>query len=282
MARVLGGAFSLVPGIAGAQNADAVRWHEDWPRVSAAEIVATELLLAGALVLERAAPEPLGSASGPVLFDDAARRALRLDDEADREAARNVSDTMLYSLLAWPIALDGVVVAGVAHASTDVFAQTSLVALESYAISWALVNATKVAVGRRRPSDDCAPGDTRATCDDANRRHSYPSGHAALAFTAAGLVCVSHRHLPLYGSGALDATACIGAVGLASTVSVLRVAADRHWTSDVLGGAFIGALSGFVVPSLLHYRSRRPGETTSASAAALERPPVVLGHTGTF
>jgi hypothetical protein len=55
----------------------------------------------------------------------------------------------------------------------------------------------------------------------------------------------------LYGSA--DAVVCPTALGLAAALSLLRVVADRHWTTDVIGGALVGSTFGTVV-SAVHLR----------------------------
>jgi membrane-associated phospholipid phosphatase len=52
------------------------------------------------------------------------------------------------------------------------------------------------------------------------------------------------------------AVAWIGGVGISSATAALRVAAGRHFTSDVITGALIGMGVGAAVP-LAHVRPRR-------------------------
>ena len=51
----------------------------------------------------------------------------------------------------------------------------------------------------------------------------------------------------------------IWAAGLAvaAVTAYLRIAADRHYASDVTVGAAIGSLTGFAVPYLFHNPKRR-------------------------
>src|SRR6185503_7716204 len=63
------------------------------------------------------------------------------------------------------------------------------------------------------------------------RHGSFPSGHAATIFTAAG-VCVLGLRLGLAWSLAL--------IGIATLVGVSRVVVGAHWPLDVLAGAFGG------------------------------------------
>lgn len=83
---------------------------------------------------------------------------------------------------------------------------------------------------------------------------AFWSGHTTIVAASAGLVCANHQYIPLWGSSAADAGAC----GLASTAALVtavsRLAADRHYASDVIVGLGIGFGFGYGVPTLLHYR----------------------------
>ena len=63
-------------------------------------------------------------------------------------------------------------------------------------------------------------------------RHSFPSGHVALAFTGAELMRSE------YGT-----TCGIGGYAIATGVAFLRLYNNKHWLNDVLMGAGIGILS---------------------------------------
>jgi hypothetical protein len=61
---------------------------------------------------------------------------------------------------------------------------------------------------------------------------------------------------------------------------VLRIVYDEHWASDVLVGATVGTLSGYVLPSLLHYGfggGRAVGELRSGSFWMV---PSIVGYPG--
>jgi membrane-associated phospholipid phosphatase len=68
---------------------------------------------------------------------------------------------------------------------------------------------------------------------------SFPSGHTAIAFTNAALLYYEYKDSNLWyaSSGFLFATA----------TGILRIANNRHYTSDVLTGAGIGLASGLIV-----------------------------------
>ena len=100
--------------------------------------------------------------------------------------------------------------------------------------------------------------------DDANL--SFYSGHTNLAFAMAassGTVAFlrNYRLAPL-----------VLATQLASAFSVgyLRIAADKHYLSDVMTGAVLGSLIGTLVPLLFHGpSSAEAAETTGTNAQAL-------------
>jgi hypothetical protein len=69
----------------------------------------------------------------------------------------------------------------------------------------------------------------------------------------AGLTCVHHQHMPLYGGGAPDALVCYGMLGATVATGVFRLMADRHYFSDILVGGLVATLAGYVLPSWLHY-----------------------------
>lgn len=75
----------------------------------------------------------------------------------------------------------------------------------------------------------------RSVRPDGTDDRSFPSGHAAVAFTGAELVRMEYG----WGWGA-------GAYAVAASVAALRLYNGRHWLSDVLAGAGIGVLSAHV------------------------------------
>jgi membrane-associated phospholipid phosphatase len=102
----------------------------------------------------------------------------------------------------------------------------------------------KVLVRRKRPVLYTA--DAMAAYGERESQVSWPSDHAALSFAAATsyLVISGKQHLPHRRRNAILLYA--GAVG----VSVLRVAAGKHFPTDVLGGAALGAGIGWLVPTI--------------------------------
>ena len=93
--------------------------------------------------------------------------------------------------------------------------------LRAQFLSQGLVQATKHAVRRDRPTGECC---------------AFPSGHAASAFAAASVL---ERHFGYRGS--------LPALAGAFYVGASRLVDQRHFLSDVMFGASIGMASGWTV-----------------------------------
>ena len=144
---------------------------------------------------------------------------------SDIRAARNASNALLWtefaSALTLPLILER-------RTETDV-ANATFLGLESLLITYAVTTVAKDLVRRLRP--DVATVDHQP-------HQSFFSGHTSMSFAAATSVAIYALEFDWGG----DAAPAIGAVFLAAaaTVGVLRIAAQRHWLSDVVTGALIG------------------------------------------
>jgi membrane-associated phospholipid phosphatase len=133
---------------------------------------------------------------------------------------------------------------------------TGLHTFESIVLAEAITGVTKSLVGRSRPF--VSPTDPfrykfGAGIHDDTRR-SMPSGHttAAFAAAAAGASEVGHwwpQHRLL---------ASVTLYSAASLVGLSRMYNNKHWASDVVVGAGIGAFSGWKVVGYTHAHPNNP------------------------
>lgn len=87
---------------------------------------------------------------------------------------------------------------------------------------------------------------------------SFPSGHTAIAFTNAALLYYEYKDSNLWyaSSGFLFATA----------TGILRIANNKHYTSDVLAGAGIGLAAGLIVSYWNPFKSITFGKKNKTTA----------------
>lgn len=190
---------------------------------------------------------------GGIAFDTALRDRLSLGNFDDRSAASTASDVTLIALVAQRL-IDDSLVAWAGHGAGDVAWQMAAINLQALTFTLAASSTTKHAAARERPNGRACRTDPSydRRCEQQRGGGSFYSGHTSLAFTAAGLTCMHHLKLPLYG-GAGDTIACAGATLAAASVGFERILADCHYASDVLVGAAAGALSGFLLPWVSFY-----------------------------
>jgi hypothetical protein len=294
---------SLLPTVARADSPkadpDAVEWSESWRRVRVWEVVDSLALTVGDTLFEDHVPLPDHATwTKPILFDTWARNVLRGRTAAVQSFASTSSDFMFKAGALVPFLVDDYFGALSLHENADVAWQLTVMDLQSFGVAGLASLAAEHGVGRARPYTlSCggpadveldAQGHLLHTCGGSNDFRSFFSGHATSTATAAGLVCIHHQHLPLFGGGFADLAPCLLMIGVSVTAGVLRLVYDEHWTSDVIAGWVDGALAGYVLPWALHFRSERPiGEI---KAGTLEMAPTLLprqtgaelGVVGTF
>ncbi len=235
-------------------RANLVRWDPTWPRFRTAEYVVTGIM--GISVFAGSAIPPAENNWRPIgTFDAGVRDALRLRSESARKTAADVSDLVL-TLMVNQLVVDAMLVAWWGHDRPSVASQLVLMDMEAIAVTGGIQSIVSGLSSRWRPYRDTCVGPLDAQtrdCRDNKQYRSFFSGHTSGAFTVAGLMCMHHAYLPLYGGGAREKLVCVASFAAAATVGMLRMAADQHFLSDVLVGATIGTLGGLGVPWLLHY-----------------------------
>lgn len=107
----------------------------------------------------------------------------------------------------------------------------------------------KTAIRRVRPyvynDDPDIPFDKKLT---KTARQSFPSGHAINAFASA--VFLSTVFGRLHPSSPARPWIWGGSLAAAGTVGLLRYQAGKHFPTDVLAGAAIGSVLGWVIPKM--------------------------------
>jgi membrane-associated phospholipid phosphatase len=243
------------------------RLHWQWRRWGAIDYALTVATVAGYLSVEFGAGPPAEPRwRGGILFDRSLRRLIVAETRGARDAWNTASDVlalipqglMVFDSLIVPLLSD--------DWNTEVAWQLSVIAIQSEALTGLLSRAGHYGIARARP-------DTGPCIEDASYSSgcfrgtsaSFPGGHVASAAVGAGVVCAHHLHLPLYGGGFWDTAACLTNVGIAAATGYARMAADRHYVSDTLLGAALGAATGFLLPSLVHYQGGTSGGREGAS-----------------
>jgi membrane-associated phospholipid phosphatase len=129
----------------------------------------------------------------------------------------------------------------------------------SFITSVVVVPAIKVVVGRSRPSED----EGRFRFRPFSGRSSFPSGHAAQAFTVASVVAAHYESIWIRGT----------AYGLATLAGLARIDRGRHYASDVAAGALIGASIGTAV---VHLHEKEKGRVVLSPIIDRERGGILL------
>jgi membrane-associated phospholipid phosphatase len=225
------------------------------PETSTADLVLTGAAVAISLGGAVASPNPRHFRGG-LLFDEDVRDALRVRSTSGRYAVRDTSDVGLSLEATWPFLVDALITAWWYRGNDEIARRMALVDAEAFAIIGAVHGVTNNAASRERPyGRECGVGlpSESVDCQGNVRYRSFFSGHAAISFTGASLVCVHHVGLGLLGPPG-DALSCVGGYAVAAATTTFRVMADMHYATDVLTGALVGTAVGLGIPLLRRSR----------------------------
>ena len=262
-----------------------VRWNKRWRKFELGNYIATGAMLAttlGSLAIPPDEERWLQTNT----FDVNMRNALRLSARGGQEAARDASDILL--LVSTNLLLvDSLIVAWWGHDAGSVAFEMALMGVEALAFNNAINGLVSALSSRQRPYGDRCTGASNeelVDCRSSKRYRSFFSGHSSTTFAVAGVTCMHHAHLPLYGGGAPDVIVCGAAYAIAASTALLRVVADQHWTTDVLVGSAFGTFSGLFVPWFLHYRIEDPASGGGDDGVSIQLMPTPTGGflTGAF
>jgi hypothetical protein len=249
-----------LPGVA-RSDPTRVGWSDAWPRVQLWEVIDALTLTVGDTEFEDRVPLPSHATwTRPIVFDTWASDLLRVQTAAVQSFASTSTHIMYNAGALVPFVVDDYFAAAAAHQNVDVASQLAVIDFQSFGIAGLVSLAAGHGVGRTRPyvlSCDAhgqvldAQGHVMETCGSGNDFRGFCSGHATATATTAGLACVHHQHLPLFCGGFADLAPCLLMFGVSAASGVLRVVVyDEH---DVMVGWADGVLSGYVLPSLLHF-----------------------------
>ncbi|UJR84659.1 phosphatase PAP2 family protein [Sandaracinus amylolyticus] len=248
---------SLASSTAHAQDREP-REHWRWQRFMPEEVIALVLGQATGHIVTFAQPDVGTRWTSTLPLDEELRDVLRLRTPEGRRLAASISDTVFFVMTAWPITIDAFVLAGLVHQDWDAMAQMALIDAEVLSIAYGISALTTRFAGRQRPSARECNGDPNGERDCGDEgvgpHASFVSGHTLVVLASAGLVCSHHLNNPwLTGSSAGATLMCGGSLGLAGVVAAYRMMTDLHWATDILAGAAIGGVLGFLLPWALHY-----------------------------
>lgn len=118
---------------------------------------------------------------------------------------------------------------------------------ETALIANGIKDITKLIVDRPRPYM-YFDGYPQKEIEERDWCKSFPSGHTTMAFTAAAFnTYVFSKYFP---DSSWRFVVAGGSYAIAVTTAALRLASGNHFATDVLTGAAIGTLCGFLVPYL--------------------------------
>jgi len=151
-----------------------------------------------------------------------------------------ISDALLIGELAMPLVL-------LSQKNLENRKTYSLLYLQSFAVTNFMSSLTKSLAKRKRPYVyNTNLSNARRT--DREATNSFVSGHAANAFMASTFMMKIIYDEKIYSDYQI-AIFPVLALGAGAT-SMLRYSAGRHFPTDIIAGAIVGAACGYIVPEL--------------------------------
>ncbi len=211
----------------------------------------------------------------PLTPEEIARLDPATINSFDRSATRRwspgaakASDVMVYTTMAAPISL-----ALTDHGSRQA-GTLGVMYLETLLLQGGLTFLAKNLFARTRPyvyNDD--PDIPLSLKMEKTSQRSFYSGHTSSAF--ASMVFLAGVFERLYPDSDARGWVWGGCLAAATTTGYLRYAAGRHYPTDILIGAAMGAFVGYLVPTLHEIETEGPG----GAGGGKNGQTVILGFT---
>lgn len=166
-------------------------------------------------------------------LDCRAREGLRWNRPQTADA---ISDVLLYTFLTAPLAAPALGQTASGEGWEQGGAEGTVVGAEALAATYLVTGLVKHTVRRVRPSGP----------ETHNAYASFFSGHSSMSFAGATVLTMSAYEYE-WGTPTQRAIVPAAAYTLAGFTAYLRVAAERHWLSDVFVGAVVGTGTSLLV-----------------------------------
>jgi membrane-associated phospholipid phosphatase len=210
----------------------------------------------------------------PPGIDEGVRDALKWSTGSGTSTADTISNVLGFGLV--PLSVVGLNALAASHDDAIKGAPVdALVVVEATVVAMGLNQLTKFIVGRERPFVHALAPDQKQTLPSqpSDNNVSFFSGHTTETFSlavAAGTVAQmrGYRFAPLVWA--------VGGV-LAFTTAYMRIAADKHYFTDVTVGMIVGSAIGFAVPYFFHSPA---ASDTGAAASPLTVGPLIASPGG--
>jgi len=157
------------------------------------------------------------------------------------ESAKLASDVILFSSITFPL------ISYLSAKSRNNEMDIAIMGMETFLINYGITNIFKGSFERIRPLayNDAFPFDSKL---DTEVKHSFISGHtsntAAMSFFIGTVFC------DLYPDMKHKELIWIPAAAIPASIGYLRIIAGKHFPSDVISGYIVGALIGYIIPTL--------------------------------
>jgi len=131
---------------------------------------------------------------------------------------------------------------------------------EVLGLTFGMAELSKIALHRIRPfmyNNELSVDERYLLNESGDGEKSFYSMHTAIAFSSA--VFLSKVYTDTYGKSTQSSLICMSSLSLASAIGISRIYSGQHFPTDVLMGALVGGLTGYLVP--VFHKVKQPNTT---------------------